>query len=55
MRYRTMWQYLHIDIFLFSFLLLLSIAGLFILYSASGNNVAIFAYRYFFIFISFIA
>ena len=39
MRYRTMWQYLHIDIFLFSFLLLLSIAGLFILYSASGQKI----------------
>ncbi|TAK72373.1 MAG: rod shape-determining protein RodA [Gammaproteobacteria bacterium] len=37
-RYRTIWQYLHIDIVLLSFLLLLSLAGLAILYSASSEN-----------------
>src|SRR3990167_8066365 len=37
-RYRTFWQYIHIDIVLFSFVLLLCIAGLFILYSASSQN-----------------
>ncbi len=38
LRYRTIWQYLHIDILLLSFLLLLSAAGLAILYSASGES-----------------
>lgn len=37
-RYRTIWQYLHIDVTLFSFVLLLSAAGLFILFSASGRQ-----------------
>lgn len=37
-RYRTFWQYIHIDIALFVFLLLLSTAGLLILYSASSQN-----------------
>lgn len=37
-RYRTFWQYIHIDIVLMSFLLLLSSVGLFILYSASSEN-----------------
>jgi len=34
-RYRSIWQYLHIDIMLFFFILLLAGAGLVILYSAS--------------------
>ncbi|EKD71119.1 MAG: hypothetical protein ACD_46C00268G0004 [uncultured bacterium] len=38
-RYRTFWQAIHVDIMLFSFLLLISIAGLFILYSASSQNI----------------
>ena len=37
-RYRTFWQYIHIDITLLSFLFLLCGAGLFILYSASNQN-----------------
>jgi len=37
-RYHTVWQYLHIDMLLLSFLFLLSIAGLTILYSASSFN-----------------
>lgn len=37
-RYRTMWQYLHIDVTLLSFLCLLCAAGLFILYSASNQS-----------------
>src|SRR3990167_4078556 len=37
-QYRTIWQYLHIDIFLFILLLLLGMARLFILYSAGGQK-----------------
>lgn len=37
-RYRTFWQYIHIDIVLLSFLLLLCAAGLFVLYSASNQS-----------------
>lgn len=37
-RYRTFWQYLHIDIILLVFLTLLSTAGLFVLYSATSEN-----------------
>lgn len=37
-RYRSFWQSIHIDFVLFSFLLLLCAAGLFILYSASQQN-----------------
>lgn len=37
-RYRSFWQYIHIDIVLLSFLLLLCSIGLFILYSASNQN-----------------
>ncbi|HLB43083.1 MAG TPA: rod shape-determining protein RodA [Gammaproteobacteria bacterium] len=40
-RYRTLWQYLHIDLLLFSFLLLLSMSGLFILYSAGEQKIQI--------------
>lgn len=37
-RYRTFWQYIHIDGTLLAFLLLLSTAGLLVLYSASNQN-----------------
>jgi rod shape determining protein RodA len=37
-RYRTIWQYLHIDVTLLTFLGILSATGLFILYSASNQN-----------------
>jgi len=37
-RYRTFWQYVHIDVTLLSFLLLLCLAGLTILFSASNQN-----------------
>lgn len=37
--YRTIWQYLHIDLLLLAFLFLLVIAGLLILYSASSENI----------------
>ncbi len=37
--YRTLWQYIHIDGVLLSFLLLLCTIGLFILYSASNQNI----------------
>lgn len=37
-RYRTFWQYIHIDVVLLSFLLLLAATGLFVLYSASNQN-----------------
>lgn len=37
-RYRTFWQYIHIDVVLLSFLLLLAITGLFVLYSASNQH-----------------
>jgi rod shape determining protein RodA len=37
-RYKTVWQYIHIDVTLLSLLLMLAAAGLFILYSASGQN-----------------
>lgn len=37
-RYRSFWQFIHIDLALFIFLLLLSAAGLVILYSASSGN-----------------
>ncbi len=40
-RYRTFWQYIHIDVALLSFLLLLCITGLFVLYSASNQKVRI--------------
>jgi rod shape determining protein RodA len=36
--YRTFWQYIHIDVTLLSFLLLLSMVGLFILYSAGNQS-----------------
>lgn len=37
-RYRTFWQYIHIDTTLLSFLLLLCAVGLFVLYSATGQS-----------------
>ena len=37
-RYRTFWQSIHIDVTLLAFLLLLSFAGFFILYSASNQS-----------------
>lgn len=37
-RYRSIWQYIHIDVTLLSLLLLLSAVGLFVLYSASGQS-----------------
>lgn len=37
-RYRTFWQYIHIDIMLLTFILMLCSAGLIILYSASGQS-----------------
>lgn len=37
-RYRTFWQYVHIDIMLLTFILMLCTAGLIILYSASGAS-----------------
>lgn len=37
-KYRSIWQYLHIDILLLLFLILLCTAGLFILYSAAGGE-----------------
>ena len=40
-RYRTFWQFLHIDIKLLSFLLLLCTAGLIILYSASSHSLRV--------------
>lgn len=40
-RYRTFWQYIHIDIMLLFFLLLLCAAGLLILFSASGQNLRV--------------
>lgn len=36
-RYRTFWQYIHIDVTLMSFLLMLCAAGLFVLYSTSSQ------------------
>lgn len=39
--YRTLWQCIHIDVTLLSFLLLLSAAGLFILFSASSQNLRV--------------
>jgi rod shape determining protein RodA len=39
MRSQSIWQFIHIDVLLTSFLLLLSIAGLLILFSASSQNV----------------
>lgn len=44
-RYRTFWQYIHIDIVLLSFLLLLSAVGLIILYSSSNQNLSIVEYQ----------
>jgi rod shape determining protein RodA len=38
-RYRTFWQHIHIDGALLVFLLLLCTAGLFVLYSASNQNI----------------
>ena len=40
-RYRTFWQYIHIDIMLLFFLMLLCAAGLLILFSASGQNLRV--------------
>lgn len=37
-RYRTFWQYIHIDVMLLTFILMLCTAGLIILYSASGQS-----------------
>ena len=37
-RYRTFWEYIHVDIMLVSFLLMLCVTGLFILYSASSES-----------------
>ena len=37
-RYRTFWQYIHIDVMLLTFLLMLCSAGLLILFSASNQN-----------------
>lgn len=37
-RYRTFWQYIHIDVTLLIFILMLCAAGLFILYSASSQS-----------------
>lgn len=39
-RYRTVWQYIHIDIVLMAFLLMLWGAGIFVLYSASSHSPA---------------
>lgn len=38
LRYRSLWHYLHIDITLLTFLMVLSLTGLFILYSASNQH-----------------
>lgn len=38
LRYRTIWQYIHIDVTLLSFLLVLCGVGIFVLYSASNQN-----------------
>jgi len=40
-RYRSFWQYIHIDVTLLSFLLLLCGAGLIILFSASGRSLSV--------------
>jgi Bacterial cell division membrane protein len=45
MRYRSMWQYLHIDGGLFFLIFLLSIAGLIILYSAAGQKLKTVEYQ----------
>ena len=37
-RYRSFWQFIHIDVLLLIFILMLCSTGLFILYSASGEN-----------------
>lgn len=37
-RYRSFWQYIHIDVMLMTFILMLCAAGLIILYSASGQS-----------------
>lgn len=37
-RYRTFWQYIHIDIILLSLLMIICMVGLFILYSASDQS-----------------
>jgi rod shape determining protein RodA len=44
-RYRTFWQCIHIDGTLLSFILLLCAAGLFILYSASDENLHMVEYQ----------
>ena len=44
-RYRTFWQYIHIDIMLLTFILMLCTAGLIILYSASSQNVHTIEYQ----------
>jgi rod shape determining protein RodA len=38
-RYRSFWQYIHIDVMLLTFIFMLCTAGLLILYSASGQSV----------------
>src|SRR5579862_7004041 len=37
-RYRTFWQYIHVDVLMVIFIFSLSLAGLVILFSASGQN-----------------
>lgn len=37
-RYRSFWQYIHIDVLLFLFIFMLCTAGIIILYSASGQS-----------------
>ncbi len=44
-RYRTFWQYIHIDIILLTFLVMLCSAGLLILYSASNQNMRAIEYQ----------
>src|SRR5579885_883544 len=44
-RYRTFWQSIHIDGTLLSFIMLLCAAGLFILYSASNQNLRLVEYQ----------
>jgi rod shape determining protein RodA len=44
-RYRSFWQFIHIDILLFTAILLLCSAGLIILYSASGENARVIEFQ----------
>src|SRR5688572_11012345 len=44
-RFRTFWQQIHIDLMLLLFLLLVSSAGIFILFSASSQNPRIVDYQ----------